>query len=141
MPKATLADRYGLPVSSTSTGARDAYIAGADCVLSATAGWREHFGRAIEADPAFALAHIGLARGCFVEADINAAREATLRARNLAKGATVREQSHVNAIALSIDGKPVDALAATREHLREWPCDAMVLAPATGVFEIGRAHV
>jgi len=90
--------------------------------------------RAIEADPAFALAHIGLARGCFVQADVNAAREATVRARNLAKGATVREQSHVNAIALSIDGKPVDALAATREHLREWPRDAMVLAPATGVF-------
>ena len=129
-----LPDRYGLPVSSTSAPARDAYIAGADCVLSATAGWREHFGRAIETDPEFALAHVGLARGCFVEADVKNAREATTRARELAKGATAREQSHVNAIALSIDGKPVDALAATLEHLREWPRDAMVLAPATGVF-------
>lgn len=129
-----LTDRYGLSVSSTATGARDAYVAGVDSVLSATAGWREHFGRAIEADPAFALAHIGFARGCFVQADVNAAREATARARELAKGATTREQSHVNAIALSIEGKPVDALAATREHLHEWPRDAMVLAPATGVF-------
>lgn len=129
-----LADRCELPISTTSDVARDAYVAGADCVLSATAGWREHFGRAIEADPRFALAHIGLARGCFVEADVNAAREAVVRARQLVKGATAREQSHVNAIALSIDGKPVDALAATRQHLREWPRDAMVLAPATGVF-------
>lgn len=59
-----LADRYGLTVSSTSEVARDAYVAGADCILSAIAGWREHFGRAVEADPAFALAHIGFARGC-----------------------------------------------------------------------------
>jgi tetratricopeptide (TPR) repeat protein len=129
-----LADRYGLPVSTTSEVARDAYVAGADCILSATAGWREHLGRAIEADPAFALAHIALARGCFLEADVKPAREAAARARELAQAATQREQSHVNAVALPLEGKPVDALAATREHVAQWPRDAMVLAPATGVF-------
>ena len=36
-----LADRYGLPVSSTSELACDAYVAGADSLLGATAGWRE----------------------------------------------------------------------------------------------------
>ena len=128
------ADRYGLPVSSTSEIARDAYVAGADCILSATAGWRDHFGGAIEADPAFALAHIGLARGCFLQADAKPARVAAARARELAKDATLREQSHVNAVALPIEGKPVDALAAIREHVRQWPRDAMVVAPATGVF-------
>ena len=129
-----LADRYGLPVSTASEGARDAYAAGADCILSATAGWREHFGRAIEADPSFALAHIAFARGCFLDADVKPAREAAARARELAKAASAREQSHVNAVALPLEGKPVDALAATREHVAQWPRDAMVLAPATGVF-------
>jgi hypothetical protein len=129
-----LADRYGLPVSTASEGARDAYAAGADCILSATAGWREHFGRAIEADPSFALAHIAFARGCFLDADVKPAREAAARARELAKAASPREQSHVNAVALPLEGKPVDALAATREHVAQWPRDAMVLAPATGVF-------
>lgn len=129
-----LADRYGLPVSSASEVARDAYVAGADCILSATAGWRELFGRAIAADPGFALAHVGFARGCFLEADVKPAREAAARARELAQDATPRERSHVNAVVLPIEGKPVDALAATREHLREWPRDAMVLAPTTGVF-------
>ena len=129
-----LADRYGLAVSTASAAARDACVAGADCILSATAGWREHFGRAIEADPSFALAHIGFARGCFLDADVKPAREAAARARELAKPATPREQSHVNAVALPLEGKPVDALAATREHLAQWPRDAMVLAPATGVF-------
>jgi hypothetical protein len=132
--EAMLADRYGLPISSTSEIARDAYVAGADCILSATSGWREHFGHAIKADPEFALAHIGIARGCFIEAGVKPAREAAARARELAKDATPRERSLVNAVALPIEGKPVDALAATREHLREWPRDAMVLAPATGVF-------
>ena len=129
-----LADRYGLAVSTASDAARDAYVAGADCILAATAGWREHFGRAIEADPGFALAHIGFARGCFLEADVKPARAAAARARELAKAATPREQSHVNAVALPLEGKPVDALAATREHLAQWPRDAMALAPATGVF-------
>ena len=129
-----LADRYGLPVSTTSEAARDAYVAGADCLLSATAGWQEHLGRAIEADPAFALAHVAFARGCFLDADVKPAREAAARSRELAKAATPREQSHVNAIALPIEGKPVDALAATHQHLAQWPRDAMVLAPATGVF-------
>lgn len=129
-----LADRYGLAVSTASAAARDAYVAGADCILSATAGWREHFGRAIEADPGFALAHIGFARGCFLDADVKPAREAAARARELAQAATPREQGHVDAVALPLEGKPVDALAATREHLAQWPRDAMVLAPATGVF-------
>jgi hypothetical protein len=128
------ADRYGLPVSTASEVARNAYVAGADCILSATAGWRDHFGGAIEADPMFALAHIGLARGCFLQADVEPAREAAARARELAKDATPRERSHVNAVALTIEGKPVDALAAIHEHLRQWPRDAMVVAPATGVF-------
>jgi hypothetical protein len=32
------ADRYGLAVSTTSAAARDAYVAGVDCVLAAQAG-------------------------------------------------------------------------------------------------------
>lgn len=31
-----LTDRYGLPVSTSSASAREAYIAGAYCILSAT---------------------------------------------------------------------------------------------------------
>ena len=129
-----LTDRYDLSVSTSSAAARDAYVAGADCVLAAVAGFREHLGRAIEADPGFALPHIALARGLFLEADVKSARVAAARARELAQGATPRERSHVNAIALAIEGKPVDSLEAIRAHLAEFPRDAMVLAPATGVF-------
>jgi tetratricopeptide (TPR) repeat protein len=129
-----LTDRYGLPVSTSSPEALEAYIAGADCLLAATVGVTEHLGEAIEADPAFALPHVALARGLFLEGDVKSARESTARARELAQTATTREQSHVNAIALAIEGKPVEALDATHTHLAEYPRDAMVLAPATGVF-------
>ncbi len=127
-------DRYGLPVSTNSPTARDAYVTGADCVLAAIAGVTEYLGRALEADPHFALAHVALARGLFLDADVKRAREETAKARELGQAATPRERSHVNAIALAIEGKPVEALAATRAHLSEFQRDAMVLAPATGVF-------
>ena len=127
-------DRYGLPITTGSAAARDAYVAGVDCVLSAAHGDRDHLARAVEADPDFALAHVALARARFLVADVAGAREAAARARALAPGSTPREQSHVDALCLAIEGKPVDALAATRRHLAEHPRDAMVAAPATGVF-------
>lgn len=127
-------DRYGLPVSVASPAARNSYVAGVDCILAATAGWKEHLQSALEAEPEFALGHIALARGHFVVAEMQQARAAAGRARELAECATPRERSHVHAIALAIEGKPPDSLEATRKHLAEFPRDAMVLAPATGVF-------
>ena len=129
-----LTDRYGLALSTASRDARDAYVAGVDSLLSAAACVESHFGRALDADPNFSLPHVGLARVRFLKADVVAAREAAARARALAQTATPRERSHVNAIALAVEGKVPDSLAATKVHLAEHPRDAMVLAPATGVF-------
>jgi len=129
-----LADRYGLPISTSSETARDAYIAGCDGVLSAWHGDTEHLAHAVEADPGLAVAHAALARARFLMADVAGARQSAARARDLAATATSRERSHVDALCLSIEGKPVEALAATRAHLAEHPRDAMVAAPATGVF-------
>ena len=109
-----LADRYGLSLSTSSQVARDAYVMGADCILAAVAGAPAHLGRALEADPDFALAHIALARANLLVAQVPQARIAAARARALAMRATPREQSHVNAMALAIEGKAPDALAAIR---------------------------
>jgi tetratricopeptide (TPR) repeat protein len=137
-------DRYDHALSTGSAAARDAYVEGADAVLGAMPSPQEPLRRALDADPDFALAWIALARSRFLEADVAGAREAAARARALAETTTARERSHVHAIALAIEGKPVDALAATRAHLTEHPRDAMVLAPATGVFGLigfsGRAQ-
>jgi tetratricopeptide (TPR) repeat protein len=129
-----LADRYGLPLGTSSNAARDAYVAGVDGVLSAAHGDSAHLARATEADPTFALAHAALARARFLMADVAGARQSAARARELAASATPREQGHVDALCLAIEGKPVEALAATQAHLARHPRDAMVASPATGVF-------
>jgi tetratricopeptide (TPR) repeat protein len=129
-----LLDRYGLPVSTSSSPARDAYVAGVDCVLSAAHGDQTHLGRAVEADPDFALAHAALARARFLMADVAGARQSAARARELAPKTIPREQGHIDALCLAIEGKPIEALAATRAHLTQHPRDAMVASPATGVF-------
>ena len=129
-----LKDRYGLSLSTAVPGARDAYVEGVDSVISAVAGYREHLARALELDPDFALAHVALARGLFMDAEGTLARESAGRARTLVGSASAREQSHVNALCLALEGRPADAKQATLAHLEHWPRDAMVLAPATSVF-------
>ena len=129
-----LTDRYGYPITTSSQEARDAYVAGYDGVLMAGPTDKADLRRAIAADPEFALARIALARASFIVADVPTARAETAKARELAAKAAPREQSHVNALALAMEGKPVDALAATRVHLAEYPRDALVASPATGVF-------
>jgi tetratricopeptide (TPR) repeat protein len=128
------ADRYGLSLSTSSQRARDAYVEGSDSVLSGGAGAEAHFRRALEADPAFALAHIGLARAMFLMGKALEGRDAAATARKLAEHATTRERSHINALALAIEGRAAESLAATREHLASYPRDAMVLAPASSVL-------
>lgn len=129
-----LEDRYGLPVSTTSRAALDAYVDGADRVLAGIAGADVSLGLATQADPGWSLPHIAQARALFLEGEVARAREAAGRARSLAEGGTAREQGHVHALALAIEGKPAQALETTLAHLRDHPRDAMVLAPATGVF-------
>ncbi len=129
-----LIDRFGLSVSTSSEAARDAYVAGCDGVLTAGHGDSDHLSRAVETDPGFALAHAALARALFLQADVAGARAAAARAREQAPDKTPREQGHIDALCLAIEGKPVESLAATRAHLARFPRDAMVAAPATGVF-------
>jgi tetratricopeptide (TPR) repeat protein len=131
---APLTDRFGLPLSTSCVEARDAYVAGVDSAIAGVAGYRERLGQAIACDPSFALAHVALARGLFLEADVAAARAAASRARELAVSTSERERSHVDMLCLTMEGKPAQALQAMHVHLRSWPRDAMVLAPATSVF-------
>lgn len=127
-------DRYGLPLSSSSSDARDAYEIASSLLLSAQAGSEQRFADALTSDPAFALAAIGRARVLAVCGRATEAREMAILARKLVGGATRRERQHVEALALGVEGRRADALAATRAHLADFPRDAMVLAPATGVF-------
>lgn len=129
-----LTDRYGLPLSTASAEARDAYVAGCDKLLSAVAGVEADLERAVAADPGFALGHAALARAHFVKANVTAARQSAAKARELSVKASAREWGHVNALCLGIEGDPAGSFQAIQAHVRDWPRDAMVVAPATGVF-------
>src|SRR5712691_12899676 len=98
--RAAYQDRYGLPLSTDSSVAAEAYRDGIDLMLSAWPGAAEAFARAIAADPDLALAHIALARIHTFHQQGEAARQQAATARELAaRHATQRERSHVEALA------------------------------------------
>ena len=127
-------DRYGLPLSTASAAAGQAYVEGVDRFLAAQPGAEDCFERAVGADPAFALAHIGWARSLQLLGKVAPAQEAAERARDLAASLDRRERQHAEALGLAVAGQGARALALIREHLAEFPRDAIALAAANGVY-------
>jgi Tfp pilus assembly protein PilF len=122
-----LTDRYDLPLSTTSTTARDAYVQGCEAKLTMYPGAIEAFDRAIAADPRFALPHAARAHAQLERGDAAAARNAIATANALATGLTAREASHIAYFALLVGGDTEAALAALPAHLDTWPRAALVL--------------
>ncbi len=129
-----LTDRYGLGLSTSSTAARDAYVEGVDLFLSANFGSEQAFGRAIAADPGFALAHAALGRTLQLYAKPEAAKQAVVRARELVAGLPRQERANLDMLAMLVDPTGVAPLKFALEHLAEFPRDVMMLAPCAGVF-------
>ena len=129
-----LKDRYENPLTTSSAAARDAYVRGADLLLSANVGAEEAFRAAIEADDGFALAHISLARTLQIYGRAAEGKAPLARALELAPRTTAREQSHIAIFERILTGRGADGLALTREHIKTWPRDAFALAPSTSVF-------
>jgi hypothetical protein len=127
-------DRYGNGLTTRSSAARDAYVVGVDKLLSADSGIDQAFRDAVAADEGFALAHIALARTLQVLGRGNEAKVPLNRALSLAPTMTAREQGHIAIFAKILGGQGAEAVWMINEHMKQWPRDAMVLAPATGVF-------
>src|ERR1700704_3738252 len=100
-----LADRYDLPLSTTSVAARDAYVQGCDLALTLYPGALEAFDRAIAADPRFALAHAGKAQVLMREGNVAPARTALAAAKDVAAGVPAREASHIAFLELVFAGR------------------------------------
>src|SRR5436305_13270094 len=107
-----LTDRYELPLSTTSSAARDAYVKGCGAKLTAHPGAIEAFDRAVAADPRFALAHAAKAHALLERGDPVAARASMTAATLLAGGLSARQASHVGFSDLPVAGNaeagPVD---------------------------------
>jgi len=127
-------DRYDNSLSTASTSARDAYVAGVDALLSANPDPEAFFREAIAADEGFGLAHVAHARTLQVFGRAGEAKTPLARALELAPSTTPRERSHIAIFEQILTGRGMDGLALTREHIKTWPRDAFALAPSTSVF-------
>lgn len=123
-----------LALSTSSAKARDAYLEGLALLLAAKPLPERSFQRAVAEDSRFALAYAGEARSLFLNARVPESRIAASMARELAKNLPQRERDNAEVVLLTIEGAPAKAYALAREHLKQYPRDAMVLAPCTGVF-------
>jgi tetratricopeptide (TPR) repeat protein len=128
-------DRYGLPLSTASATAAEHFTEGIDRTLAGNAGADQCLEDAVAADEGFALAQIALARSEQFRGLMPQARARAARARELVAGATMRERSHVETIAVAIErGGGPQALEAVKEHIGQFPRDAFVLSQASGVY-------
>lgn len=130
-----LEDRYGLPLSTSSDEAASAYRDGVDLMLAGWSGMAEALDRAIAADPDFALPHIARARvHAFYQQGELARNKAALARELVARRGTERERSHVETLALAIEGRLPEATAVMLKHVEAWPRDALVLSLPLGAF-------
>jgi hypothetical protein len=128
-------DRYGLAFTTSSDDAADAYREGLDLLLASWQGTAGAFDRAIGADPDFGLAHIARARvHSFYQEGEAARNKATLARELVAKRGNERERSHVETLALAVEGRLPEAIASTLRHIETWPRDAVVLTLPLGAF-------
>ncbi|MBA4181942.1 MAG: tetratricopeptide repeat protein 38 family protein [Anaerolinea sp.] len=129
-----LNDRYGLPITASSTAAADHYIKAVDFALASDAPAEATFDLALEADAGFAMAHAAKARLAQFRGAFTEARSGIAKARELAARATHRERQHIEIIAAAVEGDPARSLELLHEHLRDFPRDAFVLSQACGVY-------
>ena len=129
-----LTDFYGNHLTTSTGLARDNYDIGLRAFLSANYGAEEAFSQAVEADPNFSLAYLGLARSFMNSGQSEEAKKALGKAKNFLKGTTEREKSHFSCCELILSGQSQKARAAVYKHVSDWPRDAMIAQMNTSVF-------
>ena len=129
-----IADRYGLPVTTSSPLAAERFQQGMDRLLSFGAGAEQAFGAALEADDHLAVAHAGAALHAAVVGDAGSARGSAARARETVAGATRRERQHVEAASALLGGETASGLALVDEHVAEFPRDALLVNQASSAI-------
>src|SRR5215472_17129943 len=142
-----LAHRFGLPLSTPSAAARDAYVDASERALTFYPGALAAYDDALSADLDFALAHAVTVQVLMREGNVADARAALLTAKELAAGLTEREASQVAIFDLASSGQTEAAIAAVHNHLAAWPRDALVISIAAnpngligGSGRLGQKH-
>ncbi|HEU5321417.1 MAG TPA: hypothetical protein VFX28_11475, partial [Methylomirabilota bacterium] len=119
-------DAYGLPVSTGTGAALEAYDRAVEGLLAWDGRTLDLFRAVTAHDGGLALGHAGAAVCLFLEERFAEAREAAKTARAAAGLQTDRERRHVEALALLVDGKVPQAERLMQEHLADYPRDLVV---------------
>ena len=130
-------DRYGLPLTTSSTLAAEHFVEGIDLLLEQNFGPEAQFTQAIAADAGFAVAHSALAYMLHLRAQVAEARESAQQAQSLSAGVSRRERQQIEAIALFVNGQGPRSYALIREHLAEYPRDMLMLRLAQRLCMLG----
>ena len=121
-----LRDAHGLPLSTSSRAAVDAYDRGVRALLTFGADTVASFRAAVEADPDFAMGRAGLAVALYLDEKPGEARavidEATARAAALPD----RERRHIEALGFMIAGRVPECSALIEEILADSPRELML---------------
>src|SRR5262249_29485511 len=117
---------YGLPVSSSSRSAVDAYDRGVRALLGFGADTTSSFSAAVEADPDFALARAGLAVALYLDERLGEGRAVMDEAKARSTAVTPRERRHIEALDLLVSGRVPDSGALIKEILADTPRELML---------------
>lgn len=136
-------DIHGLPLGTDDAAAASAFNRALGAYLGYRTDIADHLKAALQADPAFALAHC--LRGyllmlAFDRSKLGAAGEAHRAASEPAGGVTPREQAHIRALGRWAAGDLEGALREWEGVLAAWPRDVLALRLAHfNYFWLGRA--
>ncbi len=122
-----LEDRFGVELGTTSEKAAQLYSEGVDLALSRNFGSDAKYKAAIEEDEGFAVAHSSLAVLQQQAGEQQEARRNAERGAELARSQSRRVQGYAETVDMWVGGEGRKAYKRVREHLREYPNDAMAL--------------
>jgi hypothetical protein len=121
-----LRDASGLLISTDAAAAGRSYCRGIELLVSASPDADAELRVAVAVDPQFALGWVALAVLAQVGAHGAECADCLGRLATLPAGTTRRERQHVEVIRLLVAGDTHRAAVLGREHLREYPTDALV---------------
>jgi tetratricopeptide (TPR) repeat protein len=132
-----LYDRYDLDLTTRSARAAEHYTEGVDRLLSLNTGAEESLRLAIEADEGFALPHAALAILLRFQGEVVEAKGCVRRALALSSGLPRRERQQFSIVDAYVGGDAARTVVLAREHLAEFPRDALILSQVPFVISAG----
>lgn len=127
-------DAYGQPLTTSSDAAAFRFRLAADRLLAGTGDPLAAADAALAEDPDLAVAHSARATSLLLGGQPKAAREAAEQGVRLSERSSRREHQFAAIVMDVVSGRRDDGLAKIREHMADFPRDALAIHPAAGVF-------